>query len=162
MKRTSLFASTLVLFVSVVCAACVTPLTSGGERVNVGKSAPHSNCRELGIVMGSGRGGSAASSQDKLESAMNELRNATAAHGGDFVVMDVSAGDAHGIAMSGRAFDCSRGAPQTEPVQVVQSTTPGAPPSIEDRLKKLADLRDKGVITPEEYTKRREEIIRDL
>ena len=131
--------------------------------MRVGKAPPFEGCRELGIVMGSGGGGAYTGSKDKLESAMNELRNSTAEKGGDFVVMDSSAGDINGITMSGRAFDCSH-APRRQPVavQVVGSAAPAPSASPEDRLRRLDDLRDKGLITPEEYAKRRQEILHDL
>lgn len=39
---------------------------------------------------------------------------------------------------------------------------PAAPASIEDRLRELGRLKDSGLITPEEFAKKREEILNDL
>ncbi|HVO51579.1 MAG TPA: SHOCT domain-containing protein [Thermoanaerobaculia bacterium] len=42
------------------------------------------------------------------------------------------------------------------------SAPPPAPRDAEERLRKLKDLRDKGLITPEEYEKKRQEILKGL
>lgn len=141
-------------------AGCLTDLTAAGARVQLGKVPPAAECRELGIVIGSGGGGGYTSSDMKLESALNELRNRAAERGGDFVVTDASGSDVGGIAVSGRAFDCSRAPLVTVPAS--NSAPSKAQPSVEERLRKLKDLRDKGLITPDDYDQRRRAIVNEV
>jgi hypothetical protein len=162
-------------FVFGVCA-CGAELNSHGATVRIGKSAPAGlRCHDLGIVYGSGSGGGYTSAEDKLQSAQNELRNKTAALGGNFVVMDASAGDVAGISISGHALRCEEGpapdhampvgkqreefaaAPAPQP-----APPPAAPPSAEQRLRTLDDLHQKNLVTEDEYQRRRKEIIDSL
>lgn len=160
---------------------CSVPLSSAGSTVHLSKSVPHLGCRELGVISGSGGGAGYTSSKMKMESAQNELRNETARLGGDLAVMDVVGSDVGGITITGRAYDCSAGPPQDPvPVRVVAEaeapkatpessggeSAPEAPsepapeaPDVETRLKTLDGLRDKGLISDEEYATRRAAIL---
>ncbi len=156
MKRTCVAVASLILL-----SGCGTKLSAGGRDVRVAKSA-HSNCEELDVVYGSGGGGGYTSSEQKMESAQNELRNKTAKLGGNLVVMDAAGGDAAGFTLSGRAFKC--GDEEPTPVRVVDaSSEPDAPreegPSHEERLTKLKKLLDDGHITQEEYDSKRQAIL---
>lgn len=147
---------------------CGSELTAAGANVKVGKGAPEGHkCRELGIVYGSGGGGGYTGTQAKLEWAQNELRNKTAELGGNFVIMDASSGDAAGISISGRALSCTEAPPEAVPVRITsgseQNAEPiAAPASPEERLRKLDDLHQKGLVSDEEHQKRRKEIIDSL
>jgi hypothetical protein len=151
----SLFAASLI--------ACISDLSAQGSAVKIGKLDPESGCTELGTVYGSGGGGPYTSSEDKMRSAQNELRNHAAELGGNYVAMDVAGGDARSMTLTGRAFRCN-GTPAT----VAQAAPPPPPatapavPTPEKRLAKLKNLLDTGVITQDEYDKRRAEIIRSL
>jgi Domain of unknown function (DUF4156)/Short C-terminal domain len=159
--------SFLLLFVtSALSAGCYSDLSASGAAVRIGKLEPL-GCRELGTVYGSGGGGPYTSSQTKLESAQNELRNQTAGKGGNYVVMDVSSADQRGLTLSGRAFQCADRemvadrAPPPPPPQAAPPNAAPAPPTAtpEERLAKLKELLDKKLITQEEYDKRRAEIV---
>jgi hypothetical protein len=171
----------VALLAASTLACTPTALTTGGTQVKLGKAPPHEGCRELGIVMGSGGGGSYSNGEYKLENAQNELRNKTAAQGGNFVVLDTSTTDYNGVTLSGRAFDCSSPPPAAPaaPAAVAATTqssggeapppAPSAPapvlpaaPSVEERLLKLEDLHKKGLISDEERKKRREEILQSI
>jgi hypothetical protein len=159
-----------VWVLGVVLCGCSTALSPAGQRVRVGKATPHANCKELGIIYGSGSGGGYTSSESKMRSAQNELRNKTADMGGNFVVMDAAGGDVAGLTLTGRAFRCG-----AEPVPTVaandaksEEPTAGAPPkdepalTPEQRLARLKDLLDKGLITQAEHDQRRQEILQSL
>jgi hypothetical protein len=151
--------------------SCTTALTPAGSEVRVAKAA-HGNCEELDIVYGSGSGGGYTSTEAKMSSAQNELRNKTAELGGNLVVLDAAGGDINGLTISGRAFRCGDEPPT--PVRVVEDDTKArtredsgeakADPeaSAEERLQKLENLREKGLITDEEYDERRTKILDSL
>jgi hypothetical protein len=84
----------------------------------------------------------------------------TAEKGGNFVAMDVAGADVGGLSISGHAYSC-RHLDGDSPSQ-----TPGAPasppPSAAERLLRLKELLEKGLITQEEYDKRRQEILKSL
>ncbi len=153
---------------------CGSELTSAGAQVQVGKGAPErTQCHELGIVYGSGDGGGYTSAKEKLEWAQNELRNKTAELGGNFVIMDASAGDISGISMSGRALKCKESAsepiqspspapreparPEAEKSETPAAAAPAASP--EQRLRTLEELHQKGLVSDQEYQQRRKEIL---
>jgi hypothetical protein len=167
-------------FVFGVCA-CGSELNAHGAAVRIGKSTPEGlRCHDLGVVYGSGSGGGYTSAEDKLQSAQNELRNKTAGLGGNFVVMDASAGDVGGISISGHALRCDEGAAPDHAVPVAKAgadyaaapapqaapppaaPAPAAPPSAEQRLRTLDDLHQKNLVTEDEYQRRRKEIIDSL
>ena len=167
-----------------VCA-CGSELSSAGSEVRIGKGAPEdAKCHELGIVYGSGGGGMYTTREGKLESAQNDLRNKTAELGGNFVIMDISAGDAAGVTLSGRALRCDQGHPQNAtrvdaPADREAATIPAAAPqrteaatertgasaatqTPEQRIRALDDLHQKGLVTDSEYQARRKEILDSL
>jgi hypothetical protein len=167
-------------FVLGLCA-CGSELNAHGAAVRIGKSTPEGlSCSDLGIVYGSGSGGGYTSAEAKLQSAQNELRNKTAELGGNFVVMDASAGDVSGISISGHALRCEEGAapdaamPVEKPGKEFAPAAPpsaapvaapaaaAAAPSAEQRLRTLDDLRQKNLVTDDEYQRRRKEIIDSL
>jgi hypothetical protein len=117
---------------------------------------PQSGCVELGPVYGSGGGGPYTTSEEKMRSAQNELRNNAAELGGNYVAMDVAGGDNRSMTLTGRAFKCSPGSAQAEPAGAAPAASP------EERLKRIQELRDKKVITEEEYESRRAEIVKSL
>lgn len=159
------------LFVSIWLpsfAGCAVGLTAAGQEVRLGKTEPSSTCRELGIVRGSGGGGAWTSTESKMESAQNEIRNRTADMDGNYVVLDVVGGDVLGMTLSGRAYSCPRGAAVPRgavavPAERPQPTPAGSPAlSPAERIKQLQELLDKGLITQQEYEARRREIIQSL
>lgn len=171
---------------------CLAQLNAAGAGVKLSKAEPVVGCRELGIVHGSGGGAAYTSSEDKMQSAQNDIRNRAAAMGGNYVVMDVMGGDISGLTLSGRAFQCppeqlvaqgAAAAPGTlvaaAPAQGAQAIQPNpqagqalreagqerpapAPASAEERLVRLKELLDKGLITQPEYDGRRKEILQSL
>jgi hypothetical protein len=51
----------------------------------------------------------------------------------------------------------------TKRVQVISiETTAGSDDSVEKRLKQILDLREKGLLSEEEYQKKREEIVKSI
>jgi hypothetical protein len=158
--------STFALAGLFACATsgCVTELTATGQQVRIGKVDPVDHCTELGTVYGSGSGGSYTSAEDKLASAENDLRNRAAQQGANYVVMDAAGSDIRGMSISGRAFRCDRLPSNIAPADNAASASPGTAPAgdPESRLRKLKDLLDKGLISQEEYDKRRAEIVQSL
>ena len=53
-------------------------------------------------------------------------------------------------------------APQAAPVEPSAPPAPEQPEQAEERLRKLQSLRDEGLITPEEYEQKRQEVLQDL
>lgn len=171
----------LVVVAALLNAGCGAELTAAGAAVRVEKGVPQGfRCKELGIVYGSGGGGAYTSAESKLQDAQKELRNKTAELGGNYVIMDASAGDLTSISMSGRALSCEAEAeeeaeapPGAVPVkaaapeqaaQPVAATAPAAPAPApaqtpEQRIRTLDDLHQKGLVTDAEYQQRRKEIL---
>ncbi|HVY30930.1 MAG TPA: DUF4156 domain-containing protein [Polyangiaceae bacterium] len=169
-----------VLLGGAALSACGTELTSGGADVRIGKAAPAGAvCDDLGVVYGSA--GEPASAQDKLESSQNDLRNKTAALGGNFVLMDMGTADEDSMAISGHALKCSSGAPAgavavapaaTEfatdtpapaaPTLSVSTSTTSPLPTPEQRLRALDELHRKSLITDAEYQERRKQVLDSL
>lgn len=170
----------LVVVVALLDAGCGGELTAAGAAVQIEKGVPHGfRCRELGIVYGSGGGGIYTSAETKLQDAQNELRNKTAELGGNYVIMDVSAGDLRSITITGRALSCNEesdvppdavpatatAAPSAQPVAApAPPAAPSGPPAApsqtpEQRIRSLDDLHQKGLITDTEYQQRRKEIL---
>lgn len=166
-----------VLVGGAALSACGTELTNGGANVRMGTATPAGAvCDDLGVVYGSA-GEADATAQDKLESSQNDLRNKTAALGGNFVLMDIATADDETVAISGHALSCSSGAPAgavavapaaTEfsadapaPVAPSPAGSSAAPPAPtpEQRLRALEDLRQKGLITDAEYQDRRKQVL---
>jgi hypothetical protein len=157
---------------------CLSGVTEQGERVRIGKLDPTSGCKELGVVYGSGGGGGYTSTEAKTRSAQNELRNKTAELGGNYVAMDVATSGVNSLTLSGRAFLCEDGRPDNVAAAPAPAPLPPSPaaaasadpaspttPTIvspAERLAKLKELLDKGVITQAEYDQRRKEIVHTL
>jgi hypothetical protein len=162
------------LVIGLCLTGCGTTLSAAGQAVHMGKAPPHENCRELGIVYGSGGGGAYTSTESKVEGANNDLRNKTAEMGGNFVVLDTSNSDVTGITISGRAFQCGE-PPKQKPVPVTvtnqtsaqqpanpataKETAPQPQKSPEERMRELQNLLEKGLITQEEFDQRRKQIL---
>ncbi len=144
------------IVLAIQATGCAADLTAGGSRVRVGREPPAAQCRELGLVYGSAGGGAYTTNEYKMEGAQNELRNKAAEMGGDYVVMDLTGAGSGSFTVSGRAFACG-GRPL--PAMVPAAT---APPSAEERILKLRDLLNKGLITKEEFDRRRQEIVNSL
>ncbi len=143
-------------------AACVTDLTAAGQEVRIGKADPTDGCTELGTVYGSGNGGGYVSTEDKMTSAQNELRNRAAEKGGNYVVMDAIGSGLGGMTFSGRGFRCDR-LPSNLAPSGSAAAAPVAPErDPEARLRKLKELLEKGLITQDDYDKRRAEILQSL
>jgi hypothetical protein len=151
------------MFFALSLTACLSELTAQGAAVNVGKGEPGSVCKELGIVYGSGGGGSYTSSEDKVRSAQNELRNKAAELGGNYVEVDAATGDVRSTTLSGRVFRCiATAASDPEAVRAKTAPQPTEARTLEERLTKLRSLFDQGLITQDEYDKRRAEILQSL
>ncbi len=54
------------------------------------------------------------------------------------------------------------GPPPPAPAQLAPSAASSAKPSAEERLKRLDDLKQKGLLTEQEYKQKRAEILKDL
>jgi hypothetical protein len=156
MKSPFVFGICAGLFVS----GCATELTEAGQGVQIGKSEPAAGCRPMGPVYGTGAGGGYTDSETKLRSAQNDMRNRAADIGANYVVMDAMGSDLHGMTMSGRAFRCD-GSPSSAAMTPV-APAPAKAETLEERLTKLKQLLDKGLITQEEYDRRRAEIVQSL
>jgi len=123
------------------------------KRVEIGRLLPHAGCRELAQVTGSGGGGIWTSSATKTEKAYDEIRSSTRTLGGDYALIDLVAGDARGITITAHAYDCSVAPP---------APAAGAGASVDERLRRLDQLKRDGLITPDEYATKRRAILDDL
>jgi Domain of unknown function (DUF4156)/Short C-terminal domain len=160
-------------------SSCLSNLSQPAGAVGIGKEPPYgTQCRELGLVYGSGWGSDWASGEARIESAQNELRNKTAKLGGNFVTMDVVTGGPS-VSISGRAMLCAKSAPMTaaatssasadeatsHPTRGLTAAPQAAMSAVqppEQRIRGLNELHDKGLITDAEYQQRRQEIIDSL
>ncbi len=131
--------------------------------VKVGRDLPHRGCRELGMIWGTGRGWG-QNSEEKMQGAYDELMSSTRSIGGDYALIDAVGGDARGITISGHAYDCSAtaSAEAEAPAVVVPASDSKPAASVEERLRRLEELKAKGLITPEEYATRRRVIVDGL
>jgi hypothetical protein len=178
MRTSSLFPALIPAVLAI--AGCGTPMRESAKRIRVGKEIPHPGCRELGPIIGTGGGGGYTSSETKMNTAQNKLRMRTEDLGGDYAVMDAVGGDVRGLTITGRAFDCSRAAPQqVVPVAVVGTAQGGesAPAnaltaegtadattslSVKERLERLEKLKADGLISQEEFAAKRRAILDEL
>lgn len=184
----------IVAFAATSVLACKpVPPSAIAESVRITKEVPE-GCRELGEVYGSGGGGGYTSADHKLSVARNEIREQTAAMGGNWVVMDAINADRNRTSIVARAFNCSarRSVPpgganampatrepspeaDAAPTTTDAASTPAndttAPPaaqdgqparSAEERLTELKNLRDKGLITAEDYETRKAAILDEM
>jgi len=151
------------------CSGQAPPVQAGPEApapvklVKVGRTLPHRGCRELGMIWGTGRGWG-QNSEEKMQGAYEELMSSTRSVGGDYALIDAVGGDARGITISGHAYDCSASPPKEDdaPVVVVPASDAKPAASVEERLRRLEELKAKGLITPEEYATRRRVIVDGL
>ena len=180
----------IIAFAATSVLACTpVPPSAIAESVRITKEVPE-GCRELGEVYGSGGGGGYTSADRKLSVARNEIREQTAAMGGNWVVMDAINADRNRTSIAARAFHCSArrsvppgGAyamPESPEEDAAPTTTDAAgtpandtiaPPaaqdgqparSAEERLTELKNLHDKELITTEEYEKRKAAILDEM
>jgi len=121
-------------------------------------AAADAACRELGTIMGSGGGSVWTSSESKMQAAYGRLTSSTQALGGDYALIDAIAGDARGITISGHAYDCSRSPSTAAPSPPAARSGP----SVEERLRRLDQLKKDGLITPEEHAAKRRAILDEL
>jgi Domain of unknown function (DUF4156)/Short C-terminal domain len=159
MNRTTYLLAGFVTWASV---ACVTELTGAGQQVRIGKQDPADGCTELGTVYGSSTGGGYASTEDKMTSAENELRNRAAEKGANYVVMDAIGSGLPGMTISGRAFRCDRLPSNLAPAANAAAGVVAPAGDPETRLRKLKELLEKGLITQDDYDRRRAEILQSL
>jgi putative oligomerization/nucleic acid binding protein len=131
--------------------------------VKVGRDLPHPGCRELGQIWGTGRT-YWPSSEKRMQGAYDELMASTRSVGGDYALIDAVGSDSMGITISGHAYDCSAPPPAEAdaPVVVVPASEAKPAATVEERLRRLEELKAKGLITPEEYATRRRAIVDGL
>lgn len=167
MRRTALLCLLSIAFAG--CSSELHALSPAGSAVRVGKLDPPDGnvCAELGLVYGGGQGDAQVSPDAKMRSAQNELRNNAAARGGNYVTMDAASGSSQ-IALAGRAFKCIKpvGMLALGPGVVLPTATAACPAAAavtpETRLRMLKDLLDKGLVTKDEYDRRRAEILQSI
>jgi hypothetical protein len=135
----------------------VVPASAAGpdKRVEIGQLLPHRACRQLGQVTGSGGGGIFTQSATKTEKAYGEIRSATLALGGDYALIDLVTTDARGITIAAHAYDCS----QVPAAEATAKVPPGGGATVEERLRRLDQMKKDGLITPDEYAAKRRAII---
>ena len=80
--------------------ACSVALQPGAEKINLAKSDPASECKELGDVTGSSNFG--------MENVKNDLRNQALKLGANFVRMETVMNNPQGslVIMTGTAYVC--------------------------------------------------------
>jgi len=130
------------------------PSTPGQKPVDVVRILPHSGCKDLGQIMGTGNR-FFSNAEDKMVDAYAELRRSTAARGGDTALIDAMGGDVRTLTITGHAYDCSQAV-------AAAKTGPAPAASADDRLRRLDQLKKDGLITPEEYEAKRKAILDDL
>ena len=142
-----------------VASAAPQPMTA----VKVGRILPHGGCRDLGMISGTGRSWW-PSTEERMQDAYAQLMASTRSLGGDYALIDAVVGGAHDLTISGHAYDCAQQASaEVEAPTVVVPASEGKPAaSVEERLRRLEELKAKGLITPEEYATRRRVIVDGL
>lgn len=90
--------TTLIFLLSLT--ACSVALQPGAEKINLAKSDPAPECKELGDVKGSSNFG--------MENVKNDLRNQALGLGANFVRMETVMNNPKGslITMTGTAYAC--------------------------------------------------------
>lgn len=150
--------SAAALFVGVAAPACVAPaLSASGATVQLTKGEP-AGCQELGDVSATGGGGNFTSADHKLTVARNQLREKTAAMGGNVVVMDVVTASWGETTIGGRAFRCS----SEGPAPAAEAPAQAPAKSVEERLQELKRLHEAQLITDEEYEQRKATILKEV
>ena len=130
------------------------PSAPGQKPVDVVRILPHSGCKDLGQIMGTGNR-FFSNAEDKMVDAYAELRRSTAARGGDTALIDAMGGDVRTLTITGHAYDCSQAVASAK-------AAPAPAATAEDRLRRLDQMKKDGLITPEEYEAKRKAILDDL
>jgi len=130
------------------------PSAPGQKPVDVVRILPHSGCKDLGEIMGTGNR-FFSNAEDKMVDAYAELRRSTAARGGDTALIDAMGGDVRTLTITGHAYDCSQAVASAK-------AAPAPAATAEDRLRRLDQMKKDGLITPEEYEAKRKAILDDL
>jgi hypothetical protein len=142
--------------IALALGGCGPALTPAGQQVHVVAVRPF-GCTELGTLRGPGDSVDHSAPEDPSHGWHEAMRNDAAEKGANYVWIVGS--DTLGTTAEARAFHCDA-APTLPPK--LGAKTPDAEPTAEERLKKLKDLFDKGVITKEEYDEKRAAILRSL
>ncbi len=156
----------------VLLAGCVTTgvLTAAGQAVRLSRIEP-TECQPLGVVGGVSDEFSPYDIESRMTSAQNDMRNRAGYKGANYAVMDTAQSSYGQYYLTGRAFHCDampgEGRGATASVQPSPSSPPPPPPepppaTAEQRLAKLKSLLEKGLITQEDYERRKAEILQSL
>jgi hypothetical protein len=143
-------------WLALALAACSPALTPGGQQVRIQSTRPF-GCTELGRLRGIGDSVDHSTPDEATQSSHSELRNDAAEMGANTVWVEGS--DILGSTVTARAFRCD--GTQTTPPNL-SASSPAPQPDSEDRLKKLKELFDKGLITQDEYDRRRAAVLQTL
>jgi hypothetical protein len=158
-RTTSFFAGCQLL----ALAGCVPALTPAGRDVHVRTTRPF-GCTEIGTLHGTGDGGDHPASGDATDSSHSDLRNKGAEMGANYVWIDGS--DLMGSTIYARAFRCDAAPTEAPNLSATPAAASAGAPSpstdAEERLRKLKELFDKGLITKDEYDQRRAAIVSSL
>lgn len=139
-------------------AACTPALTPGGQQVRVQTFRP--DCKEFPATLwGPGDGIDHAATDPSTDTSHSGMRNDAATMGAN-VVMIVGS-DTLGSTVKGRVFACRVFA--TPPPNLNASpSSPPSDPDPEQRLKRLKELLDKGLITNDDYEQQRAVILQSI
>lgn len=177
MKRTFCTCVTLAALVT-ACGPAAPQAYYGGQRVGPAKewhtmvvfrsTQPDRPHEDLGVVRVSCPstvartfgGGAEAIGGCSYDYAiyLAKLQVANSGADGLFGVEASNASNGNVVALTATAFRFT-GAPSHA---ALAPSGPSTPPTVEERLRKLQKLRDDGLVTPEEFTRRKEEIIKEL
>lgn len=162
--------SVLSVAVALWLAACAPALTPAEQQVHLQTSSPF-GCTEVGVFHSPGD--SVHHSPDDLtDTSHSGMRNDAAELGANYVAL--AGRDRLGSTVTGHAFRCDVAPTQapnltaapapsaSSPAASPADSAPGSSPGPEVRLRKLKDLLDKGLITPEEYDRQRTVILQSF
>lgn len=144
------------------CVSAPIQLTTGAEKVRVAKSDPPHDYAEVGHLTGSdGAGCGAFGSRGTYEGAVNSLKNQAHAIGADFVQI-FTITEPHFrpgcfdnvYTISGSAYKKSASA-NPNPTKPANSTNS----SIVEKMAALKELRDRGLITDDEFNSQRKKLL---
>lgn len=162
--RVLLKPASVLLLVLAGCAASPGALETGATKIRVAKADPPENYEELGPVSGSnGSGCGGYGAQGSYEGAVTDLKNQAFKIGADFVqIMTVTEPHVRPFCfdnvyrISGNAYRKVGDAPKST---TASPPTSAATRSATQKLQELQDLRDKKLITADEYEKMRKQIL---
>jgi hypothetical protein len=152
MNRPTHFAAGFFFLALVACPPALTP---AGQQVGLRATKPF-GCTELGTVRGPGDSVDHSAPEEATRSSHSDMRNEAAEMGANYVA--IVGPDTLGTTASGLAFRCD-GAPM-DPPSLSAAPAPSSDP--EERLKKLKDLFDKGLITKDEYDRQRAAVLQSF